>query len=184
MQPNLLIFPQLYLLRDEPKHYLRSYLNPFAAAFYPDTAMLTEHPLPTLSDWLGDHFKSSDEAQSTYWLRQMFLAEHGEDLYVGQAIPRAWFEDGKRMRLERALTHFGEASLDIVSHVATGTVIVKLDPPRRNPPQRIRLRVRHPDREPIRGVWINGLPHREFDVEKELIDLVDLAEPISVRVRY
>jgi len=184
MQPNLLIFPHLYLLRDEPKHYLRSTLNPFAAAFYPDTVMLTEHPLPTLSDWLGDHFKSSDEAQSTYWLRLMFLAEHGEDLYVGQAIPRAWFEDGKRMRVERALTHFGETSLDIVSHVATGTVVVKLDPPRRNPPQRIWLRVRHPDHKPIRGVWINGLPHREFDAEKELIDLVDLAEPISVRVRY
>jgi hypothetical protein len=184
MQPNLLIFPHLYLLRDEPKHYLRSFFNPFAAAFYPDTVMLTEHPVPTLADWLGDHFKSSDEALSTYWLRLMFLAEHGEDLFVGQAIPRQWFEDGKRMRVQRALTHFGETSLDIFSQVATGMIVVKLDPPVRNPPRRIRLRVRHPDHKPLQSVWVNGLPHHTFDVENESIDLMNLVESVEIRVRY
>jgi hypothetical protein len=184
MQPNLLIFPLLYLWRDEPQHFLRAYFNPLAAAFYPDTMMLTEHPLPTLADWLGDHFKSSDEANSTYWLRLMFLAEHGQELFVGQAIPRAWFEEGKRMRVERALTHFGETNLDIVSQVATGHIVVKLNPPRRNPPQRIRLRVRHPERKPIRQVWVNGLPHRNLDVEKEVIYLDKLTESLEVRVSY
>ena len=53
------------------------------------------------------------------------------------------------MRLERALTHFGETALEIVSQVATGQIVVKLEPPRRNPPQRIRLRVRHPQRKAI-----------------------------------
>jgi hypothetical protein len=184
MQPNLLIFPLLYLSRDEPEHFLRAYFNPFASAFYPDTMMLTEHALPTLADWLGDHFKTSDEANSTYWLRLMFLAEHGDDLFVGQAIPRAWFEDGKKMHVGRALTHFGEASLDIVSHVATGTVVVRLDPPRRNPPQTIRLRVRHPERKRIQSVMVNGLPHAQFDAEREIIHLGHCIEPVEVRVKY
>jgi hypothetical protein len=184
MQPNLLIFPSLYSMRDEPKHFVRSYFNPFAAAFYPDTMMLTEHALPTLADWLGDHFKSSDEALSTYWLRLMFLAEHGDELFVGQAIPRAWFEDGKTMRVERALTHFGQVNLEIISRVATGTIVVKLDPPRRNPPHRIKLRVRHPDGSPIQSVWVNGLPHPDFDVNREVIYLESETEPVEIRVRY
>ena len=184
MQPNLLVFPLLYLARDEPKHFLRSYFNPFAATFYPDTVMLTEHPLPTLGDWLGDHFKSSDEALSTYWLRLMFLAEYGDELFVGQAIPRAWFEDGKTMRVERALTHFGEVSLAIASYVATGSIVVKLDPPRRNPPHRINLRVRHPENRPLRSVWVNGVPHSALDIEREVIYLEGWTEPVEVRVRY
>lgn len=184
MQPNLLILPPLYLRRDEPEHYLRACFNPFAAAFYPDTRMLTEHPLPTLADWMGDHFKTSDEANSTYWLRLMFFAEHGEELFVGQAIPRAWFEEGKTIRIARALTHFGAASLEIISQAATGHIVVRLDPPKRNPPRRIRLRVRHPQKSPIRRVWVNGLPHQEFYAEKEVIDLSGAAEFMEVRVEY
>ncbi len=184
MQPNLLIWPLIYLWRDEPVHYLRSYFNPFASAFYPDTLMLTEHPLPTLADWAGDHFKTSDEANSTYWLRLMFLAEHGDELFVGQAIPRAWFADGLTMRLDRALTHFGEASVEFVSHAATGQIRVKLSPPHRNPPARIRLRVRHPEGRPIWQVRVNGLSHQNFDVEKEEILLKTDAEPMDIRVLY
>jgi len=174
----------LYLWRDEPEHFLRAYFNPFAAAFYPDTMMLTEHSLPTLADWLGDHFKSSDEANSTYWLRLMFLAEHGDELFVGQAIPRVWLEEGKQIRLERALTHFGETSLTIISQVATGHIVVKFDPPRRNPPQRVRLRLRHPHRRPMRQVWVNGLLHPDFDLAKEVIYLKELTKAIEIRVSY
>jgi hypothetical protein len=184
MQPNLLILPLLYLWRDEPEHYLRAYFNSFAAAFYPDTRMLTEHPLPTLADWMGDHFKTSDEANSIYWLRLMFLAEYDDELFIGQAIPRAWFEEGKVMRVTRALTHFGETSLEIVSQVATGHIVVKLDPPRRNPPRQIRLRVRHPQRLPIRRVWVNGLPHQQFCIEKEVIDLGNVTKSVEIRVEY
>ena len=184
MQPNLLIWPLLYLARDEPKHYLRSYFNPFASAFYPDTRMLTEHALPTLGDWRGDHFKSSDEALSTWWLRLMFLAEHGDELMVGQAIPREWFEDGKTMRVLGAQTHFGKVSLEIRSFVATGTIAIRLEPPTRNPPERIRLRVRHPDGARIRSAWVDGRPHHAIDLEREIISLEGCTEPVEVRVVY
>jgi hypothetical protein len=184
MQPNLLIWPHIYLRRDEPVHYLRSYFNPFAAAFYPDTLMLTEHPLPSLADWAGDHYKSSDEANSTYWLRQMFLAEHGDELFVGQALPRAWLADGLTAQLDRALTHFGEASVEFISRAATGQILVRLRAPHRNPPRRIRLRVRHPERLPMRQVWVNGLAHHDFDPDKEEITLRPQAEPMDVRVLF
>jgi hypothetical protein len=86
--------------------------------------------------------------------------------------------------VKQALTHFGETNLDIVSQVATGHIVIKLDPPRRNPPRRIRLRVRHPELKPIRQVWVNGLLHRSFDVEKEVIYLDRLTESMEIRVSY
>ncbi len=184
MQPNLLIWPHVYLWRDEPEHYLRAVFNPFAAAFYPDTGMLTEHPLPTLADWAGDHFKTSDEANHTYWLRLMFFAEHGEELFVGQAIPRAWFAEGREMRVERALTHFGEASVSFLSRAATGEILVRLAPPTRNPPRRIRLRVRHPDRTPMRRVWVDGLPHPDFDPDREIITVQGATSPLEIKIQY
>ena len=49
--------------------------------------MCNEHSLPELGYPAGDHFKTSDEAQSTYWLRLMFVHEQGSDLYLGQAHP-------------------------------------------------------------------------------------------------
>ena len=83
MQANLLDGPLPYLWRDDVKHYIRAYFNGFASAFYPEIRMCNEHSLPELGYPAGDHFKTSDEAQSTYWLRLMFVNEQGGDLYLG-----------------------------------------------------------------------------------------------------
>ncbi|MEN6425225.1 MAG: hypothetical protein ABFE13_07675, partial [Phycisphaerales bacterium] len=77
MQANLLDGPLPYLWRDDVKHYIRAYFNGFASAFYPEIRMCNEHSLPELGYPRGDHFKTSDEAQSTYWLRLMFVNEQG-----------------------------------------------------------------------------------------------------------
>ena len=42
MQANLLCNPIPYLLRDEPRHFLRAYFNAFAVSYWPDTRMMTE----------------------------------------------------------------------------------------------------------------------------------------------
>jgi hypothetical protein len=184
MQSNLLLFPPLYLWRDEPKHYLRGYFNAFTSAFFPDTVTMCEHALPDLEHWRGDHFKSSDEANSNGWLRAMFLAEYGQELFIGQAIPRAWFEHGNNMKVERAATHFGEASLAFVSQAATGTITARLELPQRNPPRRILLRIRHPEQRLMQSVWVNGLPHQDFDPKSEVITLEHQADPVEVRVCF
>ena len=63
--------------------------------------MCNEHSLPELGYPAGDHFKTSDEAQSTYWLRLMFVHEQGDDLYLGQAIP-ALLAGGRQPHRHRA----------------------------------------------------------------------------------
>lgn len=171
MQANLLDGPLPYLWRDDIKHYLRAYFNSFASAFYPEIRMCNEHSLPELGYPAGDHFKTSDEAQSTYWLRLMFVSERGNDLYLGQAIPRYWLADGKGARIERAASRFGPLSLSYEPNLAEGEIKVILDPPQRPPPATIYVRIRHPESRPIKGVILNGQTCDRFDTKKEWVIL-------------
>lgn len=70
-------------------------------------------------------------------LRHMLIHERDDELHLLMAVPDWWLAEGKEIRVERALTHFGLMSLRV-----TGTekgVRVKYDPPRRQPPKRIFL---------------------------------------------
>ncbi|HOA75380.1 MAG TPA: hypothetical protein PL151_00010 [Phycisphaerae bacterium] len=171
MQACLLDSPLPYLWRDEIKHYVRAYFNSFASGFYPETRMLCEHALPELGYWRGDHFKSSDEAQSTYWLRLMFVREEGSDLYLGQAIPRYWLADGRGASIERAASEFGPLSLAYQPDIAAGRIKATLVPPTRNAPETIYLRFRHPEEKRMTRVTVNGQPYDRFDAEKEWVIL-------------
>lgn len=170
MQANLLDGPLPYLWRDDIPHFVRAYFNGLASAFYPETRMCNEHSLPELGYPAGDHFKSSDEAQSTYWLRLMFVNdEQGQILHLGQAIPRYWLTDGREVAIERSATHFGLLSFRLKSAVAAGRIEAVVEPPERNPPQEIRVRFRHPQAKPIRSVTLNGQPYDRFDASKEWV---------------
>ena len=152
-------------------HFLRAYFNGFASAFYPEIRMCNEHSKPELGYPVGDHFKSSDEANVTYWLRLMFVREQGHDLYLGQGIPRYWLAGGRSVGIERAATHFGSMSLTISSNADGSQIKAVLVPPERNRPKSIYVRLRHPQGKPIQGVTLNGTKHDRFDVDKEWIIL-------------
>jgi hypothetical protein len=171
MQANLLDGPLPYLQRDEVRHYVRAMLNGFASAFYPEIRMCNEHSNPELGYPAGDHFKSSDEAQVTYWLRLMFVHERGDELILGQALPRYWLADGKTVAIQRAASYFGPLSLEIDSHAGQGQITSVLVPPDRNPPKRIYLRLRHPDGKAIQSVTLNGSKYEQFDAGKEWVIL-------------
>ncbi|MGD0538869.1 MAG: hypothetical protein ABSC03_14645 [Verrucomicrobiota bacterium] len=186
MQPNLLCSPQPYLMRDEPKHFLRAYFNGFAACYYPETKMMTEHPLPDLGDWRGDHYKTSDESNSNYWLRLMFIEDdQGDDvLRLGMAIPRAWLNDGEQPSIERAATFFGPMSLRFASKAKSGQITAVVEPPTRRTPKQVLLRFRHPEGKLIRRVDVNGKPWARFDVKKEWVDLTGLNGTTTVTAFY
>jgi hypothetical protein len=180
MQANLLCNPIPYLLRDEPKRFLRAYFNAFATSYFPDTRMMTEHALPNIGDHRGDHYKSSDEANSTYWLRLMFVEERGDELWLGAAVPRYWLADGKTCGIEKAQTYFGPTSIMYDSKVSQGRIEAIFDPPRRNPPRKIYIRFRHPEGKKMTRCEIDGKPYSNFDPEKEW---VALTEPPTRQIR-
>jgi len=185
MQANLLDGPLPYLYRDEIKHYVRAYFNSFASAYYPEIRMCNEHSLPELGYPRGDHFKSSDEAQSTYWLRLMFVYERGDELHLGRAIPRYWLAQGNTIGIERSASHFGPLSWTMTSNVDAGEITAVVTPPKRNPPETIYVRLRHPQAKSIQSVMVNGKPYDRFDVEKEWVILPGSVEGVQeIVVRY
>lgn len=179
MQACLLLGVEPYLYRDDVKHALRAAFNAIAANYYPDTRMLTEHALPELGDWRGDHFKSSDEANAAGWLRHLFVREQGDELLFGQAVPRSWFRVGEKVGVERASTHFGEVSL--AYEMDESGITATLHGPKRNPPARICLRFRLPDGR-VAGLYtVDGQPR---DVEEEWLHLEGDVGDVKVRVDF
>jgi hypothetical protein len=161
MQACLLLDVEPYLYRDEPKHALRALFNGQAVSYFPDVRLNTEHALPEMGDWRGDHFKSSDESNSAGWLRDLFVREQDEHtLLVGQAIPRDWLKPGQHCGLERAATWFGPVSVLYTGGV--GEIACQLKGPVRNPPKTLRLRFRHPQEKALARVTVNDKPWPEF----------------------
>ena len=180
MQACLLLDVEPYLSRDDVKQALRAMFNAIAVSHFPDVHMNTEHALPEMGDWRGDHYKSSDESNACGWLRQVFVREQGEELLLGQAIPREWLKAGQRCGIQKAATYFGSMSL-----LYTGgddEVTAQVDPPRRNPPKRIRVRFRMPNQHLITSVALNGKPWKGFS--GEWVDLPGDAGVTEVKARY
>ena len=163
MQACLLLDVEPYLYRDDVKHALRALFNAEAAQYFPDERMNTEHALPALGDWKGDHYKSSDESNVAGWLRYLFVREEGDALLVGQAIPREWLRPGQQCGIDRTGTYFGPAS--VLYTGGQDQITATLQAPRRNPPKEIRLRFRAPSERPPLSVTVNGKPWKKFDGE-------------------
>jgi len=134
MQACLLLDVEPYLYRDEPMHALRALFNAQSVSYFPDVRMNTEHAAPYFDDWCGDHFKSSDEANSCGWLRYLLVREQDEQTpLIGQAVPRAWLKPGQRCGLERTATWFGLASVSYTG--GEKEITCELQGPTRNPSQ-------------------------------------------------
>jgi len=184
MQPNLVYGLPPYLLRDQIEHFLRAFFNGFAACWRTDIRSMTEHPLPTLADWAGDHFKSSDEAMVAFWLRLMFIHEDGQVLHLGRGIPRYWLAPGKKVYIHNAQTHFGPMSLNLSTSEDGGQMVAQLDPPQRKTPDRIVLKFRHPNKAPLKQVTLDGQICQEIDVDKEWVVLPALDKPAEIVAHY
>jgi len=180
MQACLLLDVEPYLYRDDVKQALRALFNAEAAQYFPDERMNTEHALPALGDWTGDHYKSSDESNVAGWLRYLFVREEGDTLLLGQAVPRQWLKSGERCGVERTATYFGPASVVFAS--GGNEITATLEAPRRNPPKEVRLRFREPGGRPLASVKVNGKPWERF--KGEWVQLPGDIGAASVVARY
>lgn len=183
-QPNLWYFPPPYLDRDQIEHFLRALFNGFAACWRADIRAMTEHPLPGLDGWAGDHFKSSDEAMVAFWLRLMFIQESGNDLHIGRGLPRACLAPGKCVHLNRAATEFGPMNVEIATSRDGCAMTADIDPPTRRPPERVFARFRHPDRWRMIAARVNGKAVDTFDAGKEWVVLPPMAKRIHVEAEF
>ena len=130
--------------------------------------------------WTLPHLYSN--TQQLRLLRNMLLWEEGDSLLIGEAIPRAWLADGKKIEVRSAPTRFGDVSFRISSEVKNGRIQVRLSPPTRQIPQRIRIRLRHPTHAPIRAVSLDGRAWQRF--KGETIELDGITKPVRLEIVY
>jgi len=132
------------------------------------------------NSWTLPHLYSC--TQQLRLLRNMLLREDGDSLLIGDAIPRAWLSDGRKVEVQSAPTHFGDVSFRITSEVKDGRIQVRLSPPDRAVPGRIRITLRHPTADPIRAVFLDGREYRRFS--GETIELDGVNKRVRLDVLY
>jgi hypothetical protein len=110
--------------------------------------------------------------------------EDGQSLWLARGTPRAWLEQGKKIGIRNALTHFGTLEYEIVSDVDNGKISATIEMPTRKAPKEVVLRFRHPKSAPIKGVIVNGKPWTEFNKDKETITLKGLTGTVTVTAQY
>ena len=184
-QPNLLAGLIPHLERDEPEIYIWMFFNAWAACYREEINAMVEHPSPYLGWSNAAHFKTSDQANAVKWLRYMFVYVTRDGvLHLGRAIPRDWFSDGREIYAEKVATRFGEVGVRYKSAVSEDKITAEVTLQLRDDPNRVLLRVRHPDKVHIKSVMIDGRAHEKFDAAKGDIDITGLSGKLTVEVRY
>jgi len=151
-----------------------------------DLHVRSEYPVPDRSDPLP-----CSSAVALHFLRNMLVTEElagpglpSGDLLLLFGVPRRWFSDGQTIRVRNAPTHFGPISLEVMSKLQAGRIEASVAGPARNPCRTIKLRLRHPEKQPIKSVLVNGKPWPEVDQKRQLVLLPGGKGPYQVVAIY
>ena len=160
----------MHLAGDDVPVFLRSFLNCYAIDILPDDGyVFNEHAVH------GPPDKIFEEAAFLERFRNLLVMEDGQDLWLARATPRAWLEQGKKIAVKNAPTHFGTVDYEIVSDVDHGKIAATVKMPSRNPPQDSAVAAAASQAAPIKSVTVNGKPWTDFDRGKETILLEGIA---------
>ena len=168
----------IHLAADDAPNFIRSMLNQYAVDIMPGEYTFREHTTG------GPRDKSFEEAAWIERFRMMLVMEEGDSLWLARATPRAWLEQGRKIHVRNAPTHFGTVAYEIASDADNGKIAATVEMPSRNPPKTVFLRLRHPKALPIRSVTVSGKGWKDFDSGKEVIRLTGTRGRISVVARY
>lgn len=169
----------LHLAGDDTPCFLRSLLNGYAIDVLPDQGyVFNEHATH------GPPDKIFEEAAFLERFRSLLVWEDGPSLWLARATPRAWLEQGRKISVKNAPTHFGDVAYEIASDVDHDRIRATLSLPSRQPAKEVWLRLRHPKARSIRGVTLNGQDYPEFDPAREVVRIHDLAGDARLEARY
>ena len=180
----------VYLLRDDVPCFLRHLWNNYAG-FAQMGGGFSEHCAMKGKkyEFPGPDAKPAGDSGSTGWFvkcfRNLLVMEDGQSLWLARATPRAWLEQGKKISIKNAPTHFGAVSYEIASDVDNGKITATVELPARKAPKEVVLRFRHPKAAPIKAVTVNGKPWTEYNKDKETITLPrGLTGNVAVTAQY
>jgi hypothetical protein len=164
-----------YLLRDEPKLAIRAFYSYMACAFSHSALEPVEHRW-THGQYFGP--PSTDGAWFELYRHMLIHEWDNHTLMLGQATPRKWLEDGKKIEIARAPTYYGKMSMVIESQASSDKIVATVDMPDRSRPETLLLRLRHPQAKPIRSATVNGQNWTDFDKQKEWVRIQNPGQPV------
>lgn len=177
-QPYYGRYPELCALRDDVKPFIRTYFNQLAPMFNREDLTIYENP--GASVWNKTH-ETGHFLQQT---RLMFLMERGNKLWLAPFVTNNWMKDGMTVEVMNAPSFFGEVGYKIDSRVNNGYIEATIIPPKRNAPDKIIIRLRHPDGKSMRKVFVDGKPCKTFDASQEIVTIEPKSDTINIRAEY
>ncbi|MEI6915461.1 MAG: hypothetical protein WCL39_10045 [Armatimonadota bacterium] len=169
----------MHLTGDDIPVFIRSFLTCYAIDILPnDGYIFNEHAVH------GPPDKIFEEAAFLERFRDMLVMEDGRNLWLARATPRAWLEQGKRITVKNAPTHFGTMSYEIISDVEHNKITAEVHLPVRGRPDTLLLRLRHPAAKPIRAITVNGSSWPAFDKDRETIRLQGQTGTVTIEATY
>ena len=175
VQPYYGRIAEVYALRDEVKPFVRSYFNTIPTLLSRENLSFWEH-FHNTGGWNKTH-------ETGWFLCQtatMLVLERGEELWLAPMVTNHWMKDGMKVAVRDAPTRFGKVSYTITSAAAKAQIEAVIQPPVEKPPERLVIRLRHPDGKPMQSVTVQGKPHQHFDPQKEIVTIAPSAGPITV----
>jgi hypothetical protein len=168
----------IHLAADDAPNFIRSMLNQYAVDIVPGEYTFREHTTT------GPLDKLFEEACFLERLRMMLVMEEGDVLWLARATPCVWLEQGQRIAVRNAPTHFGPISYELLSDVEHGRLVATVALPSRNPPREVVLVLRHPASAPIASVKVDGQNWTDFDAARAWIKLHGLTGQAKLEVRW
>jgi hypothetical protein len=168
----------IHLQAGDAPNFIRSMLNQYAVDIVPGEYTFREHTVT------GPPDKLYEEACFLERLRMMLVMEQGDTLWLARATPRAWLEQGKRIAVRNAPTHFGPLAYEILSDVDHGRITLMLQLPTRTPPGQVLVQLRHPNAAPIADVRLDGVEWRDFDAAGGWVKLRGVQGAARLDVTY
>jgi hypothetical protein len=139
-------FSQPYYSRHPVIHLRRGEVKPFLKAYYNTVAGLADRQ--TYTFW--EHFfhasphKTHEEGWFLMQTRWMLYMERGDTLKLLPGVPRAYFENGKRIEIKRAASYFGPVSLETESKLGDGRIVATVECRTDRGLKRVEVRLPHP----------------------------------------
>jgi hypothetical protein len=179
VQPFYCRNAEIYAMRDDVKPFVRSYFNSLASLVNREVLTFWEHFRQS-----GAWDKTHETGYFLHQTRTLLVQERGDALWLAPFIPSDWLSDGKELRVRNAPTRFGPVSYRIQSRTAAGQIQVAIEPPTRQPPRELVVRLRHPDgRRPV-ALTVNGSKRKLVVAAEGAIRLPRARGPLTVEVSY
>ena len=108
----------------------------------------------------------------------------GNELWLMQATPRRWLNDGERVEVANLQTEFGPVAFSVHSRLKSGSIEARVTAPHRRSAKRIRMRFRVPDERRMQSVTVNGKEWRDFDTDGEWVTIPGSNKESTILVRF